>query len=512
MYDLIVRNALVVDGTGKPGYKADVAVYGSIIADIGKDLEFSARNEIEGEGLVLAPGFIDFHSHEDLEVLRHPMVSEKLKQGFTTTVNGNCGVGLFPLEGNKETLDALSRDVLGEYTDYWDWKDFSTFSEKVNKKGAGLNQIYLIAHTPLRVAAMGEDCTREATDEEIDRMVELLDENLSEGALGFSSGLYYSPCIYASQKELDAILSCVAKHNKIFAVHHRCEGDDFLTSLKEVLDLSKRNGCRLEISHLKAIGKRNQNKVPEGLRLIEKYRAEGVDVEFDQYPYEFGSTSLFSFLPPDVLQLSKIEQRLALGLESERERIKKDIMNPDGWDSLYSLVGADRIRLITLDSFPEYQGKLLSDVGEMRGEDPLDSLLYILSEETGKAVMTDVTQDEDMLEMIMQHPLMHFGTDSLFSSDTPHPRTVDATMHFMRKYVSERHVLELEDAVRRMTGFTADRIGLKDRGYIEPGKIADLVLFNPVKGEVKSVIVNGRETVENNVVLGYLEGKVLQIR
>lgn len=508
MYDLLIRNALVVDGSGREPYRSDVAIFSGIICLMDVSLKVPAREVIDAGGLVLSPGFIDLHSHGDAEAVRRPLLSEKLNQGITTEVNGNCGQGLFPVPEDQKLLNELSQDVLGRL-ELFSWSDYASFRSFLNERGLGINQMYYTAHTPLRLAAMGGDVKREATDEEISRMCRLLEKDLDAGSLGFSSGLYYSPCIYASGRELAALLSVVRSRKGLFAVHHRCEGDDILPSLEEVLSLSLKVGVRLEISHLKAIGERNQDKVEKALSLIEDYRDRGLDVEFDQYPYEYGSTSLFSLLPPDVQKLSRLEQRLAISLENEREEIMREMENPSGWDSIYSLVGPEKLSMLHLDSFPEYDGLSLSEIASRQAKTPLDALLDILADETGKAVMLDETESVENLERIMCHPLMHFGTDSLFSTDFPHPRTHDASMHLIREYVTNRGKLTLEEAVRKMTGFNADRLGLKDRGYVETGKVADLVLFDPVEGRVDTVIVNGKVASQKGVATGILEGRVL---
>ncbi len=492
MYDYVFKNALIADGTGKPPFYGDVAVSSSLISEISSPFTLSAQTVIEKPGLVLAPGFIDIHSHSDFEVLLRPGMKDKIGQGITTEVSGNCGVGLFPLLEDHSVLLSLVEDVLGEYDMAWDWSDFKSFKSRIEASGVGINMGFLTSHSAIRLYAMNNDARRSATESEIEKMAELLDSQLKQGSLGFSTGLYYSPCLFADEKELMALLSVVRKNDKIFAVHHRCEGDDILPSLEEILTLSAKTGVQLEISHLKAIGKKNQDKVDQALSMIEKYRSEGLDVKFDQYPYEYGSTSLFSLLPPSIQRLSRIEQRFAASLESERREIKKEMLSPSGWDSIYSLAGPENITILALDSNKELENRILSDIASERGEDPLDTLLDLLSEETGKAVMMDVTQSKENLIKIMKHPLMGFGTDSLFSSRPPHPRTSDAAMHLIREYVSKEKALTLEEAVRKMTGENAERLRLKDRGIIKEGLRADLVLFDKDEGRVDTVLVNGK--------------------
>ena len=245
------------------------------------------------------------------------------------------------------------------------------------------------------------------------------------------------------------------------------------------------------------------------LEMIENCRNGGTDVKFDQYPYEYGSTGLFSLLPPSFQGLSRIEQRLAVSLENEREDIKKEMIHPSGWDSIYSLVGPDKIKMLTLDSHRELEGMSLSEIGMMWNKDPLDSLLDILSDETGKAVMTDETESRENLVKIMTSSFSSFGTDSLFSSAYPHPRTKDASMHLIREYVTAEKTLTLEEAVRKMSGENADRLGLKDRGYVKEGMKADLVLFDAEKGRVDTVLVNGRAAILDGAYTGGLYGSVI---
>ena len=244
--------------------------------------------------------------------------------------------------------------------------------------------------------------------------------------------------------------------------------------------------------------------------MIERAREAGPDVRFDQYPYEYGSTSLFSLLPPDIQHLSRIEQRLAVSLDNEREEIKKEMLSPSGWDSIYSLVGPDDIKMLSLDSHHELEGLSLTQIGRMWKSDPLDALFDILSDETGRAVMMDVTESMENLKKIMRHPLMGFGTDSLFSSSSPHPRTRDAAMHLIRKFVSEDKILSLKEAVRKMSGENADRLRLKDRGYIREGMKADLVLFNAEKGVVDTVLVNGKAAILDGEYQKILSGAIIR--
>lgn len=475
MYDYIFKNALIVDGSGREPFKANVATFAGSIALIGSSSLTRGKNIIDCSGKILCPGFVDMHTHTDLEVLRDRSASARIGQGIVTDITGNCGIGTFPNFSNG--LNKAVADVLGEYPE-WKWSDFGSWKEYVEKDGIGSNQAYLVSHTALRLAVLGENSGREAYPDEIRKMCTLLSDALDAGAYGFSSGLYYAPCIYASRDELIALLKVVKAHNKIFSVHHRCEGNDIIASLEEVLSLAYETGVRIEISHLKVIGDKNQDKIDRVLSMIEKGWDDGLDIGFDQYPYTYGSTSLFSLLPPSILAYSKYEQRLALSLENEREDLKREMLNPKGWDSIYQMVGPDKIKILFLQMHPEYNGLTLSEVGEKLKKDPVDALFDLLSEETGLAVMEDITTNEENLIKIMTHPLMCFGSDSLYSSPIPHPRSYHSTVEFLSKYVRDKKVLPIEDAIRRMTYEPCRRLGIKDRGLVREGCFADIVLLD----------------------------------
>ena len=522
MYDHLFFNALIYDGSGGAPYRANVATLGSRIAFIGNE-RVRARNFTDCTSLALTPGFIDIHAHSELMALRDPVMSAKICQGITTDLSGNCGIGVFPIKGeSKEVLEGLCDDVLGHWQN-WNWSDVTTFRNALNEKGVGINLALLQAHAPLRATAMGLDSSREATDEEIEVMCRLLDESLSSGCKGLSSGLYYAPCTFASEKELLSLLSVVKKHDAFFAVHHRCEGNDIIESVKEVLSLAKQTGVRLEISHLKVIGKKNRDKLDTVISLIEEARKDGLDVAFDQYPYAYGSTSLFSLLPPSALRLSRNELRFALSLDAERKEYASEMLSPKGWDSIYEMVGPDEITILELEHHKEVEGLTLTEVGKKMKTDPLSALFDLLSDESGSALMMDVTEDEESLEKILRHPLMCFGTDALYSSPRPHPRSFSGAFHLLYRYGIEKKVLPLETLINRMSGEGAKRLGLKDRGLIKESYAADILLLDleklkdtaePGKTFVKNeglvmTMVNGVVVVENGLANGNIAGTLL---
>lgn len=515
-YDYLLQGGTIVDGSGMPGYAGDIGILGERIIAIGSLENAVAQNIVDCSGMIVCPGFVDMHGHSELEALRGRYMYAKIGQGITSEVAGNCGVGVYPLgesSDSKKNLRELTRDVLGDYDGPWDWTSFGGFAKNLAEQGIGTNIAFLQSHAALRCAVLDGNPNRVATPEELARMIRLLEQSFAEGCVGFSSGLYYAPCIFADHAELSALLSATARAGKFFAVHHRCEGDAVLPSLQEVLDLAKETGVRLEVSHLKAIGRNNQHKVREMLEMIEIYRAEGVDVLFDQYPYEYGSTSLFSLLPPDYLRMNREELRKALHEPDNREKIRQEMVQPDGWDSIYELCGWNDICIVSLDSTKEYNGMSISDIANKRSQDPFDAFFDLLEQEQGAAVMIDITQTQESLKQIMRHPLGCFGTDALYSGERCHPRSWAAAIHLLDRYWRQEAVLPLERTIRRMTYEPAKRLGQFDRGLLKEGKYADVVVFNPRTIHDNASVQNptapstGLELVMINGAVAYEKGR-----
>lgn len=476
MIDLLLKGATIYDGTGNDSYISDIAINDGKIFKISNSIRDNAKNVICCNGLVVTPGFIDFHTHSEVYGLKDKYMKARIGQGITTDLCGNCGIGIFPINENKDYLLPLNDDVLGHYDNYC-WSDFSSYKEKL-KGNMGINQAYLCSHAPLRIAVLGSDSGRIANKEEIDKMCALLDQALTQGCYGLSSGLYYAPCSSADRNELLALLRVVKKHNKLFCVHHRIEGPEIVSSIKEVLELALETGVRLEISHLKIIGRKYGYLLDDIFNLFDEYIKKGVDVKFDQYPYHYGSTSLFSLLPAHVLALSRKEQMRVLKDDYQRAIIKDKMLNPVGWESLYPVVGPDDISILSLDHTHEYDGLSLTQIGRIVKRDPLDALLDLLSNEEGAAVMIDVTESEDTLKRILKHPLMCFGTDSLYSTPIPHPRSFSATIHLLKDLVLDNKIISFSEAIRRMSGESASRLGLKEVGLIKEGYRADINILN----------------------------------
>jgi N-acyl-D-aspartate/D-glutamate deacylase len=541
--DYLLKNAIIVDGMNNNPFTGSITILHGKINKIYKDGNLpsyiKAKKVIDVTSKYLIPGFIDFHGHSDLQVIRDPSMKCKIQQGITTEIAGNCGVGVFPIDiNNKDIVDLINnntKDVLGEgiySSSKFNWHDFETYTNYVKKEGSGTNIMYLQSHTALRCNAISGNPNREATKDELERMCELLDISLSQGCVGFSSGLYYAPCLYASKEELVALLKVVKKHNKYFAVHHRCEGDDVIKSLEEILELARITGVKLEISHLKAIGGNNQQYVPKMLSIINEALKEGIDVGFDQYPYNFGSTSLSSLLPPSYLKLSHSDLKSALNNESDRAKMKSLIIKGVGFDSIIKMCGFESISIMYSEHFREFDGLTLLECsdklyGKHDEESMFNSFFDILRDEDGICLMKDITQSIESMQKILRDTLMVFGTDSLYSGGTlpTHPRSYHSVPHYLSLFYKQLHTLSIEELVYRATGKSAKRLNLIDRGIIKEGYYADLVVCDldnledlsndntqqPSKG-IDEVFVNGKHVYSMGDIINKPSGEIITFK
>ncbi len=536
----ILKNATIIDGSNNNSYLASILIENNKIKKIYKDnidkMEQASFTIIDCSNKIVTPGFIDVHGHSDLQILRSSDMKAKIQQGITTEIAGNCGIGPFPIDlRNKEIIKSmhdLTKDVLGSY-DY-NFYDFESFSKIAKNNLPNTNVLFLQSHTALRANIILPNANRAATDEEIKLMCNLLDKSLSQGCIGLSTGLYYAPCLYAEKKELIELLKVVKKHNKIFCTHHRCEGDDVINSLNEVISLAKEVGVKLEISHLKAIGVENQKYVDRMLNIIDKAKDEGLNIGFDQYPYEYGSTSLYSLLPPTYLKLSYSELKVALNDKNERDKIKSLMKNAQGWDSIVKMCGFENIRTMYLETQRELENKNIKELSLLlKNRDDenscYDTLFDILLKEEGVALMIDVTQSLENIEKILNHPLMCFGTDAIYSGDEKstipsHPRSYQAAVHLIDVFYKQRKAIKLENLIHNMTYKSALRFKIEKRGLLKEGYYADIVVFdiNKIKDlstleDIKIapsgfdyVFVNGNLVYKNKQIINSHSGSIIK--
>lgn len=525
MSTILIKNATVADGSGSPCRLEDIA-----IAD-GKFVRPDAAPDeiIDAAGLVCLPGFIDTHSHSDIQVLIDPYVRPKIRQGITTEILGQDGISAAPLpprfvEAWRKNLSGLDGD--SESLD-WSWQDTRGYLDRIESgKGSATNVAYLVPHGNLRMAALGlED--RPAGPSEIAEMRRLLEQELDAGAVGLSSGLIYIPCAYANQAELTALCAVAGRRGKPFVVHQRSEADDVVASMREILDIARDTGVHAHFSHFKICGMRNRHLRDAMAAMLDEAKRQGLDVSFDQYPYTAGCTTMTALLPPWA-QSGGADQLLArLGDASERERIARDMRDGiPGWDDFLDFAGADHIHITSVHSAKnmDVAGKTLAEIADQRGIGVYDAVFDLLREENlAVSIATEFGLDED-IAFFMRRPEQNVCTDGLFGAK-PHPRVYGSFARILEKYVKQDKVLTLEEAAHKMAGKPAALFGLTGRGLIAPGKQADFVLvdmnriadkatyLDPIRypeGFV-SVWVNGQAVFRDGTDTPALPGTVVRI-
>ena len=535
-YDLLIKGGRILDGAGNPWYHEDLAVADGKIAAVGKLPQEDAERVIDAEGLVVAPGFIDAHSHSDGGVLVYPQMESTLAQGITTVVAGQCG-------GSPAPIDPDMRELLEErYTKQMPpgiefkitWTTFDEYLNRMEEVGVGANIAHHVGHSTVRIAAMGFDA-RQPTEAELEEMRRLTEEAMESGAYGLSTGLIYPPGMYATTDEIVELAKVAARYVGVYDSHIRGEGATLLKAVAEAIGIGERAGLPVHISHHKAAGKSVWGMSVETLRMMEEARSRGVDVTFDQYPYRAGSTSLVTLLPPWAHDggMEKLLERL--GDEEDRVRMRRDIETGlPGWENFAGALGWENIMIsyVRTEENKAAEGKNLVEVKEMRGEpDEFTALYKLLLEEEGAAGMVIFAMQEEDVRRIMKHPLHMVGTDASsvastgpFAMGKPHPRHFGTYPRILGRYVREHGVLRLEEAVRKMTSFPAQRFGILDRGLLRPGMWADITIFDPetvidhatyqdphqLPDGIPYVIVNGIVAVDKGRCTGALAGKVLR--
>ncbi len=544
-YDLILRNGRIVDGTGAPGYTADLAVQDGRIAEIGALEDAEADRVIDVGGDVVAPGFIDIHSHCDF-VLPLPDQAEFLQhflaQGITTLVTGNCGYAPAPINpATAPLMQAYTAFIKPRDLD-WHWQTFGEYLTYLETHGVYMNTVPLAAHGALRIAVMGFDA-RAPRDDELAQMKTLLAECLDSGAFGLSSGLIYAPGMFATTDELAELAKVLAPYDAIYTSHIRGSSETLMPAAQEVLAVARAAGVRVQHSHLEGFGKRFWPDVEKVLALHEQVREEGVDHGFDVIPYTAANTTFLAILPPWSLDggVPKLLERLRDS--ATRKRIKHDIetvipswptWRPGGWPhNLIEATGWDNVWILWVPSEENkgYEGKSLARLAEETGKDPFDVAADLILAENGQvtALYLGVSGDlheEWALRQIIQHPNACIETDAFsLGRGKPHPALFGSFPKVLGQYVREEKLLTLEDAVRKMTSLSAERFHLQDRGVLRKGYWADITVFDPdevwgpatyvepdlTPGGIDYVLVNGVVLVDRGEVdTQTLAGKVVR--
>lgn len=489
MIDIAIRNARILDGTGKPAFEGDVEIHEGRIRTVG-GIASAAREEIDAKGLHLSPGFIDVHSHDDGAFIRYPDMHFKLAQGVTTCVCGNCGFSAIPATPGEDPGPASGGIIGGGPAEF---SDLEGYFGAVLAKRPAINAVMLVGHNTVRAQVMGMD-ERAPTAAERAAMRAKVAQAMEQGACGFSTGLIYRPGRWSETDEVIELAREAAAHGALYTTHMRNEGDRLLEAVEETLTIAREANVHAHISHHKAAGTRNWGKVGQSLEMVDRARAQGQKVTLDIYPYTAGSGRMIEYFRLD--------------------RIDRDF--------------ARTIRIANCPAFREFEGRMLPDIAAERGEDIADTVRLILAAEKGdRTICIHFIIDEADIETNLRYPGMMVGSDGIPTlNGKPHPRLFGTFPRVLAEYVRKRRIITLEDAVARLTSISADTFGLKERGRLEPGYHADLTLFDAATVEdtatyddpkqtptgVPLVIVNGRVAWRNGQHQNAASGQMLRYR
>ena len=484
---LLIRGATIYDGTGAPGIRGDVTVVGGRIDTIGPRLERpSGARVIDGDGLALTPGFIDLHSHADFTLPAYPDAINSLSQGVTSEVIGNCGYSPAPLSEDRAFAREWPEVTHGLGPDLdWSWHTFGEYLGALDRARPAVNCLPLVGFGALRVSAMGMS-DRPATTPEIAQMRARLAEALTSGAWGMSTGLVYPPGAYARTDEIIAVGRELTATRALYASHIRNEADDLLSAVDEALEIGRSLDVPVEISHLKAAGRRNHGRVADATAKIADERARGRDVHCDAYPYDAGSTFLSQVLPPWLHEGGVDALIDRLRSQEVRRRVRRELETGlPGWPNLLSAAGGwERILIASVGrrDLAGAEGGSVADLAKAAGADPLTWVLDLLVADRAAPVMIITMMDLADVETALAFEASGIGSDQLgvtSASARVHPRCYGTFARILGRYVRERELFTAEEAIRKMTGLPADVLGLTDRGHIAPGAVADLVLYDP---------------------------------
>jgi N-acyl-D-amino-acid deacylase len=499
--DVLIKNGKILDGTGNSWHYGDIAVQNGKIVAMGKLSKWTAAKILDATGLIVAPGFIDVHTHIEGEEKRNPTADNFIYDGVTTVVTGNCGGSNVNIGKYFSMLDSLKTSI---------------------------NIATLIGHNDVRKAVMGS-AKRDPTEEEVKKMEALVEQGMKDGAVGLSTGLIYIPGTYSKTEEVVRLAKAASKYNGVYASHMRDEGDSVIQAIEEAMHIGREAKMPVEISHFKLSGQQNWGRSKETVPMIIKARQEGLDITIDQYPYTASSTSLSTLLPDWVLAdgQDSIKARLA------RPEVRKEVSD-------YMLKKLKKRRLKNF-SYPvvasfradsTYNGKSIEQVNLMKGRKhkPKEEAITIMEmmEQGGAGMVFHGMGDEDV-KAIMRYPFNMFASDAgirIFNSGNPHPRGYGTNARVLSKYVRDEKVISLEEAIRRMTSLPAQKFQLQNRGILREGFAADIVIFDEEKVQdlstydkphqyttgFKYVLVNGQVTVEDGKHTGTRAGATLRLK
>ena len=525
-YDLLIRGGRIVDGTGSPWYRGDVAIRGDRIVAVGLMPGARARDTIDATGLVVAPGFIDMLGHSEYPLLRDPRAISKITQGITSEITGEV-TSVVPV--NQNTLRELDAATRARVT----WTDLDGYFAALESARPAINLGTFVTVGSVRRYVMG-DANRPATPAELEQMRGLVDGAMRQGAMGLSSGLIYAPASYASTEEVTELARVAARHGGGYATHMRSEGDRLVEAIEEAIRIGEGAGTWVQIHHLKASGRANWGKMRPAVAAIEAARARGVDVTADQYPYVASGTGLDATIPNWAHAGGNDSLLARLRDPATRARIRAELTGAGGtdWQIGTSAGGPGGVMIagVSVDSLRRYQGMRLNELAAARGQEVPEAVFDLLLADNANTSAIYFSMSEEDLELGLRQPWVSIGIDAgARAADStitsrPHPRAYGSFPRILCRYVRERRVITLEDAVRKFTALPAARVGLADRGVVKAGMFADLTLFdpatvcdratfeNPVQTSVgiRHVLVNGTPVLRNGTPTGARSGRGLR--
>ncbi len=518
MHDLVFRNARVLDGTGAPWFRADVAVKDGFIVKVGK-VEEEARKTVDAAGKYVSPGFIDAHSHSDLPLVVNPTADSKVMQGVTMEVIGQCGSSGAPRNmGLRKQDDDTARDA-GE--DVPQWTDMASYLDVLESQGVSLNVVPLVGHGTVRRQVMGTE-RREPTPDELETMKKLVAQSMEQGAFGFSTGLIYVPGTYSKTEEVVELAKVASRYGGIYFTHLRNEGNRLLEALGEAIRIGTEADMPVQVSHFKASGQPNWGMVKQSIAMVDKARENGLDITADQYPYIASSTGLSSSVPASMWAGGRGVERFKD--PAERQKALDALRTRGNWDKV-------QIASLSCPDDQKFIGKTIDETAKMQAIPPEEAALGLLERNRGVVQIINFGMCEEDVRTVMVQPWIMAGSDGrAFSAANPkgqpHPRSYGTFVRILGRYVREYKLLRLEEAVRKMTSLPAVRLGLQDRGILREGMRADLVMFDAdtvvdnatftaphqYPSGIDYVLVNGQVVVEKGKHNGERPGLVLRHR
>lgn len=523
MYDILIKNAIILDGNKTKKYQADLGISEGKIKKIGQIKEAKAKNIIEANGLYLSPGFIDLNNHSDtyLTLFTIPSLESMLRQGITTILGGNCGSSLAPLV-IADTLKSIQK--WADITEInLNWLTFKEFLEELEKIKIGVNFASLVGHSTLRRGILGDDF-RLLKPRELKIIKGLLESALNQGAFGLSTGLAYSHAKIASSKEIIELAKIVKKYNGIYASHIRGEAEELLPAVEETIEIGKKSGVSIEISHLKAMGRKFWPNMAKAIELIEKAQKK-ININFDVYPYAITGSVLYILLPDWVAEGGRNMLLKRLKDPSIKAKVIKEMQEKKDYEY-------DKITVAISPIDKTFIGKKITEIAQAQDISTEEAIINMLVASEGRIITFLDTLSKDNVEMSLSHALSFIASDGSGydigyyqkKKELVHPRCFGAFPRFLGKYVRDKEILPWEEAIYKITNGPAQKLGLDKRGLVKKGYWADLVLFNPKKiidkasfenpfqypEGIEYVFVNGKIAIEKGMYTGERAGQVLR--